>query len=253
MKERHRLKEAAFTLIELLVVVAIIAILAAMLMPALSTAREKARSTLCKNRMKQVGVYLVFYQNNFHDYMAPPSYYLGSAVDPGCLCSNVHTGHNYWCEFLQKYADLKVDFTNSRNERAYQVLICPSTQGEALSTWSWPIRMGFAYNHNYGYYRCESTGTYVPPGRWIYPLVKITKIVVPDRKIVVLDKRIAPVSPPTLYQWSGVYTGRMTDRHSQGVNILMAAQNVTWLKRTTLDPWWNINDSQNYYWGPYAK
>ncbi len=50
-----------FTLIELLVVIAIIAILAAMLLPALSKARESAKSAGCMNNMKQMGIYAGMY------------------------------------------------------------------------------------------------------------------------------------------------------------------------------------------------
>ncbi len=114
----ERAWERAFTLIELLVVVAIIAILASMLLPALGRARDKGKSAKCQNNLRQLGLAAVMYDEDYQVYPIgwPSDDLLAQPVPP------------IWYRQLQPYLGRKTNVSGGG------VFICPSSLQKAQPT-----------------------------------------------------------------------------------------------------------------------
>jgi prepilin-type N-terminal cleavage/methylation domain-containing protein/prepilin-type processing-associated H-X9-DG protein len=164
-----------FTLIELLVVVAIIAILASMLLPALNQAREKAKGISCINNMKQLGLGFSQYTADYDGYL--PFGYSGH----GRWFGNDTIAHYRWFDVLLPYMGMKPSgirdgLTYLRSDLA--------TSFESFRRFNCPTK--HLSKTNTRWYYGENTGV-LADGRLLttYPYHKLSQL--KTRKILLWD------------------------------------------------------------------
>jgi prepilin-type N-terminal cleavage/methylation domain-containing protein/prepilin-type processing-associated H-X9-DG protein len=131
-------RNKGFTLIELLVVIAIIAILAAILFPVFARAREKARQTSCLSNLKQLGLGLIMYAQDYDGMHPVYCRIVISGADNGIT----QGGFDHYTA-LQPYL---------KNEQIWQ---CPSVKPVPVldwNSWGYDIQTTTSYGYNYYYH-----------------------------------------------------------------------------------------------------
>lgn len=225
-------RNCAFTLIELLVVIAVIAILAALLFPVFSRARDKGRQTACASNLKQIGTAAMLYMQDYDEHFP-----LGHAPESDPLAT-FDGGGDYEPHFIEL---VRPYIKNTKNQGVWRCLSDPSPrltkEGDTTE-----FHVSYAVNGWFEY------------GQSLAELER------PADKVYVLEstdddhfhwwnlgrkQQSDPYLPLSQLPQKQLNQQIAAARHSEGSNYLYADTHVKWARLANL---WGVTRETNAFW-----
>jgi len=231
MTTRSQSTHDGFTLIELLVVISIVSLLVAVLLPALSSAREAARASVCKSNVRQFMIGFRQYADSNKEWW-PVSGYNHTATWAGVMAKELQLRFvsEYFNNTLYAPGLITRDFYST--DRQNGIFHCPTEHKQFTNLWGGENSTSYRYNSSYGSaWGLGINDTYAAGGA--DGRVRDADILVPSNTIVIGDGIAATGNFEYKIQGLGG-PSHVSDYHGGGANLLWADGHASHMKKSEI-------------------